>query len=86
MLLIVHLNLNRPDGKVFTVPPQDVRIPKPSIGDVVTFSFDSYARRDLPVNPKIYRIRTDISWDDVQHNYAKEKQYLSGMIPFFYSF
>ena len=71
---------HRPDGKVFTVPAQDVRIPMPSVGDVVTFSFDSYARRDLPVNPKIYRIRTDISWDDAQHSYAKEKHYLSGKL------
>jgi hypothetical protein len=62
------------------VQSADVRIPKPSIGDVVTFSFDNYARRDLPVNPKIYRVRTDISWDDVIHNYAKEKHYVSGMI------
>ena len=63
---------------MFTVPSCDVQIPVPTIGDVVTFSFDSYARRDLPVNHKIYRVRTDISWDDVQHNYAKEQHYLSG--------
>ena len=27
--------------------------------------YDSFARRELPVNPKICRIRTDLQWPDV---------------------
>jgi hypothetical protein len=34
-----------------------VLIPTPSVGDVVTFSYESQARRDVPVNPRIYRVR-----------------------------
>jgi hypothetical protein len=62
-----------------TVPRENVQVTKMAIGDVVTFSFENYARRDLPVSPKIYRIRTDVSWDDVVHSYVKEKQYLTGI-------
>ena len=43
-----------------SVPAQSVHIPTPAIGDVVSFSYDHYSRRrDLPVNPVIYRVRHD---------------------------
>lgn len=44
----------------------------PKRGDVVTFSYDDYSRRAVPVNPKIYRIRDDISWDTVVENFEQE--------------
>lgn len=68
----------RPNGKTFIVPPQDVLIPTPTKGEIVTFSYESYARRDLPVNPRIFRIRTDVSWDDVIRNLSNEKKFLNG--------
>jgi hypothetical protein len=49
-----------------------------SIGDIVTFSFDNQRRQDLPVCPKIERIRTDLLWDDVVSSFAQEKQYING--------
>ena len=47
------------------VPNVDVKIPTPSVGDIVSFSYESRARTEVPVNPKIYRIRSDISWDNL---------------------
>jgi hypothetical protein len=76
--LVTH-NSIRPDGSMLSVPSESVIIPTPTVGDIVTFSFDTTSRRDLPFNPKIFRIRTDISWDDILRSYFKEKQYLSGM-------
>jgi hypothetical protein len=55
-----------------------VHIPTPSLGDIVTFSYETSARRELPVQPEIYRTRTDVSWQDVVLNYAKEQKYRNG--------
>eukprot|EP00026_Physarum_polycephalum_P002627 Phypoly_transcript_02635.p1 GENE.Phypoly_transcript_02635~~Phypoly_transcript_02635.p1 ORF type:complete len:741 (+),score=93.71 Phypoly_transcript_02635:157-2379(+) len=69
------VQLKLPDDRTFTVPAQNVLIPTPKIGDVVTFSFDRSSRRELPVNPTITRVRTDLSWDDVLYTYWREYGY-----------
>ena len=33
----------------------------------------------MPVSPNIYRVRTDLSWQDVVDNELKDHQHLSGM-------
>eukprot|EP00026_Physarum_polycephalum_P003961 Phypoly_transcript_03978.p1 GENE.Phypoly_transcript_03978~~Phypoly_transcript_03978.p1 ORF type:complete len:727 (+),score=78.73 Phypoly_transcript_03978:92-2272(+) len=71
------LAVKLPDGRIFTVPPQDVPLPSPAIGDVVTFSCDNFSRQELPVSPKIIRIRTDVLWEDVVLNLATEKRQLN---------
>jgi hypothetical protein len=68
-----------PEGQEFSIPTEDVRIRTPAVGDVVSFTFESYARRDVPARPTIYRIRTDVSWEDVVHNFYQETKYLHGM-------
>lgn len=56
----------RPNEKVFTVARQNVRLSvKAQVGDVVTFSCDSYSARGTPVNPHIFRVRFDLSWLDL---------------------
>lgn len=35
------------------------------IGDIVTFEFDHFSRREAPTNPRVVRIRKDISWQDI---------------------
>jgi hypothetical protein len=55
-----------------------VFIPTPSIGDVVTFSFENNSRRDTPHNPKIYKLRRDVEWEEVVYSSFEEKQFLSG--------
>lgn len=67
--------LKLPNGTVLNIPPQHILIPTPSIGDVVSFSFERHAQFDVPVNPKIFRVRYDVSWQDVVYNSYRETQY-----------
>lgn len=58
---------------IFNVTRDNVETPRDlEKGDVVTFAYDDYSRRSLPVNPKVYRIRDDLSWEEVLENYAAE--------------
>lgn len=50
----------------------------PQTGEVVTFSYDTMARRDIPTSPRIFRIRKDVSWEEVVQNYSREKKTLTG--------
>lgn len=70
---------HRPDGKTFSVPSENLHIPSPKIGDVVTFSYESNIRRDVPFQPKIYKIRHDILWEEVIHSSLKENMHLTSM-------
>lgn len=66
--------IRRPDGQVFEVPPEnspaDLQLKR---GDVVTFTYDSLYRGSTPVNPTIYRIRTDLSWREILFEASGEK-------------
>ena len=61
------------------MPPGDVLIPSPATGEIVSFSFESQARRALPQSPKIFRVRTDLEWADVVRNFGSEQRFLNGM-------
>lgn len=55
----------------------------PKIGDVITFTYDNYSRRAAPINPKLQRIRFDISWEQILMEFEREdeeSQVLSGII------
>ena len=41
-------------------------------GDIVSFSSNAQAWRDVPVSPVILRIRNDLQWDDIISNYEHE--------------
>lgn len=81
----------RAEGKVFQVPFQDVHIPLPQPGDVVTLSYEPNARSwsrsksstvrggEGSSGPKIFRVRTDITWIEVLLNSHKERKYLNGI-------
>jgi hypothetical protein len=68
----------RPDGSLVIIPPENVLIPLPPIGTIVSFSFETLARRDTPVSPKIFRVRTDLNWDNVISNFRQESISLNG--------
>eukprot|EP00026_Physarum_polycephalum_P001538 Phypoly_transcript_01540.p1 GENE.Phypoly_transcript_01540~~Phypoly_transcript_01540.p1 ORF type:complete len:1069 (+),score=95.14 Phypoly_transcript_01540:45-3251(+) len=70
--------LKLPNGQTIAIAPQDVLIPTPPVGSVVTFSYESNARRDDPVHPQIFRLRSDLQWEDVVYNAIRDKKYLSG--------
>eukprot|EP00026_Physarum_polycephalum_P001891 Phypoly_transcript_01894.p1 GENE.Phypoly_transcript_01894~~Phypoly_transcript_01894.p1 ORF type:complete len:789 (+),score=99.81 Phypoly_transcript_01894:138-2369(+) len=59
-----------PTGEVLEVPnTDDVHLQR---GDIVTVSYENFARRATLVNPKIVRIRKDISWEEVLRSYSDE--------------
>eukprot|EP00026_Physarum_polycephalum_P000389 Phypoly_transcript_00389.p1 GENE.Phypoly_transcript_00389~~Phypoly_transcript_00389.p1 ORF type:complete len:1231 (+),score=194.32 Phypoly_transcript_00389:52-3744(+) len=68
------VKLQQPHGTTFTVPASDVHA-RVRVGDVVTYSFEGHARREVPVNPKIFRVRTDVLWDDIVHSVRSAQQY-----------
>lgn len=39
-------------------------------GDIVSFSYDQYSRRSEPVNPVVFRIRSDMDWNQVLHSHV----------------
>jgi len=64
----------------FTVDPGNVKLPaKPIRGDIVSFSYEQYARNMVPVSPKVFRIRTDVTWQDVVRNETGEQLLLNGI-------
>eukprot|EP00026_Physarum_polycephalum_P003234 Phypoly_transcript_03244.p1 GENE.Phypoly_transcript_03244~~Phypoly_transcript_03244.p1 ORF type:complete len:742 (+),score=88.29 Phypoly_transcript_03244:221-2446(+) len=71
------INLKLPNGNIFAVPYCDTQVANLKIGDVVTFAHDTSARREVPLNPKIVRLRHDLSWQDVLNNYHKDRSYLN---------
>lgn len=60
-----------PDGIVFEVDKKNIHVDERlKKGDVVTFTYDSIARQSTPVNPKIVRVRTDVSWRELVLEHA----------------
>eukprot|EP00026_Physarum_polycephalum_P002048 Phypoly_transcript_02052.p1 GENE.Phypoly_transcript_02052~~Phypoly_transcript_02052.p1 ORF type:complete len:648 (+),score=89.30 Phypoly_transcript_02052:207-2150(+) len=59
------IKLQLPDGTQFDVASENVKISQPVKGEVVSFSYEALARRSAPMNPVIYRVREDLTWDDV---------------------
>eukprot|EP00026_Physarum_polycephalum_P001430 Phypoly_transcript_01431.p1 GENE.Phypoly_transcript_01431~~Phypoly_transcript_01431.p1 ORF type:complete len:429 (+),score=43.62 Phypoly_transcript_01431:2047-3333(+) len=62
-----------PDGSIFSVPVGNVLIPSVEIGEVVTFSYERYGHKEYFVNPTVYQVRSDISWNDVVQNSKTEQ-------------
>ena len=63
----------RPNNVTFVVSTHNnktnVKLKK---GDVVTFTYDDYSRRDTPFNARIYRVRDDLSWEEVVQRYLRD--------------
>lgn len=45
---------------------QDVQVKGVKVGDVVSFTYNIDIRKSLPVSPKIFRIRNDVLWEDIE--------------------
>ena len=59
--------------------PEDYTLERePLEGDVVSFSYDHQARIEIPTNPKVYRIRDDLTWQDVLES-IPSSQFINGM-------
>jgi hypothetical protein len=61
------------------VPPENIQIPPPAMGDIVTFSYESQSRREVPINATIYRVRRDIAWLDVVNQYRRDEPHSGSM-------
>ena len=64
---------------MFEVTANSILIPTPAVGAVVTFCFESYSRRDIPLNPIITRVRSDILWDELIRGTNLEQKLEKGM-------
>lgn len=64
--------LCRPNGRVFSVSDTAIDV---KCGDVVTVAYDDFSKSGIPTNPKILRVRSDISWKD----YLVRTKFLNGM-------
>ena len=45
-----------------------------------SFSLVNFCTRDVPLNPKLIKIRTDIVWEEVVLNFHKERKLLNGIV------
>ncbi len=58
---------HRPQGSIFQISKSQ----SPFLvhkGDIVTIAYDSFKRRQYPIDPVIVRKRNDLDWDDVVKN------------------
>ena len=57
---------------IFSVPLENVLVTNLALGDVVSFSYESHSQSLSPVNPVVYRVRTDITWEEISDLYARD--------------
>ena len=48
----------------------------------MTFVYEAHSRREVPLGPKIVRIRTDVEWSDVVRSAWQEERFLNGIQEF----
>lgn len=56
------------------VPGKQVQVNTDQLmkGDVVTFSYSGHSRNAIPINPFIFKIRTDLSWQLIMANFLRD--------------
>ncbi len=47
------------------------------LGDIVTLSYESQSTNDVLRDPIISRVRSDVSWEEIVHNFFRERCGLS---------
>jgi len=66
----------RPNGVEFTASPATSEFGRrwnPQPGDIVSFKHHGYLHASLkPKLPTLYRLRTDMTWDDVVRNWKEQ--------------
>jgi len=74
----------RPNGVTFIGPPGTAEFLKsetPKAGDIVSFKHRGFLfGSNKPKLPTLYRIRTDITWEEVVNNWKEKTPVLSGNI------
>jgi len=76
----------RPNGVTFTAAAGTTEFAKrwnPQPGDIISFKHHGYLlASQKPKFPTLYRLRSDITWDDVVHNWKEQKSTPNGNLPF----
>jgi len=74
----------RPNGVTFTAPPattEFLRKWQPKVGDIVSFKHHGYLLASKkPKLPVIYRMRQDLTWDDVMNSWNERKRVGEGIL------
>lgn len=67
-----NYNISRPNQTTFNakVPLTFRSQVRPQKGDVVSFSYWNFSFSGVPIKPQIYRIRYDLNWDKVVHDFG----------------
>ena len=74
-MILNTYHISSPHGQTINVAAADVLLPSPPpLGTIVSVSFDNTARRDAPVNSKVYRIRSDLEWEEVMRSAMRDKR------------
>eukprot|EP00026_Physarum_polycephalum_P000469 Phypoly_transcript_00470.p1 GENE.Phypoly_transcript_00470~~Phypoly_transcript_00470.p1 ORF type:complete len:781 (-),score=102.87 Phypoly_transcript_00470:244-2586(-) len=61
---LVHLQ--QANGATVSVPQENNFLGEDvKVGDVVTFSYENVNQKDIPLDPKIIRVRHDVAWKEV---------------------
>ena len=64
----IYLPYHRSNGISFTIPVSNVDpelLDRIKEGSIVSFEFENYSQSEMPVKPKITKIRNEIKWEDV---------------------
>jgi hypothetical protein len=70
-IFLIYILIFRPDPSVPTFRAvKEIQQPLKR-GDIVSITFENYSRNALPVNPKIYRVRLDLDWNEVNRSYSE---------------
>jgi len=85
LFLGLHLTItNRPNGVRFVAPAGTTEFAKrwnPQPGDIVSFKHRGFMlSSNKPKVPTLYRIRDDLTWDDVVHNWNERIRTPNGNI------
>lgn len=69
----------RPDGNIFVAPAGTSEFAKrwqPKEGDIVSFKHRGLLMSGAPKCPTLFRLRKDITWEDVVHNWQDQRRTL----------
>ena len=74
--------LLRPNGVIFTAPAGTAEFAKrwnPKAGDIVSFKHRGFLAGSMkPKFPGLFRVREDITWEDVVNNWKEKKPRTAG--------
>jgi len=85
-----HISSYRPNGVRFVAPAGTSEFLKrwdPIIGDIVSFKHHGFMfATQKPKSPMLFRVRSDLTWDQVLDHWKQQKPSISGLFFFLFYF